>query len=370
MISDSANLLMNLFIPTGFRTVQQARNLPESVKMSELDSLLTRFGQSRDSLKKACDMDLFRDLMQKIPSFDLAAPYFDLTKPELEEFHNDYKKEKCRRLQMLWRWEEKKGSDATYLALVKVFLKMDNKLLAEFVVQHAICFFEQELLDSHLTPKLKNDLLLENQKIRRNFHSLFLCILDSFEKRNITVKQLMIFLQSYVRNESPTTLFLHFQSDIGLKDLFLILLNHYLSWFNTELLKAIVEEFGCDNDKTLLTAYEQNELIPYLQRSIFQIPESFTTQHETASMVHLHFYLPHDQIPTGQDVYYFQRNVSRYFGISRGIIQFVGFKHGSIILIFQLPETLLEQNHSIKNHFTYDPVKKTYNYNEDLDQIL
>ena len=131
---------MNLSISIVTNGKQQTTNLLETVKMSEiespLDDLLTRFSLSPNSLDKPCDDNLFLALMSKIPCFEDAAPSFGLTQAEITVLRCDYNYEKPRRINMLWRWKRKNGSDATYLALVMVFLQMEDKYLAESVLKH------------------------------------------------------------------------------------------------------------------------------------------------------------------------------------------------------------------------------------------
>ena len=106
---------------------------------SPLDILLTRFSLSPSNLEKPCDNNkLFLALMLKITRFDDAAPFFGFMPPDIEAIQCDFKSEKSRRLHMLWQWKRKNGHDATYLALVKVFLDMGDKHLAEFVVETLI----------------------------------------------------------------------------------------------------------------------------------------------------------------------------------------------------------------------------------------
>ena len=93
-------------------------------------------GYSQASLeRRECDNNLFLTLSEEIPSFDLAAPYFGLTQSEINAISRDCNNEKSRRLQMLWNWKSKNGTSATYLAIIKIFLKMKNISLAEVVLK-------------------------------------------------------------------------------------------------------------------------------------------------------------------------------------------------------------------------------------------
>ena len=106
--------------------------------MSELDRLLSRFNLSQESLEKQCSDGLFLSLSEKIISFDCTAPYFDLTEVEIEEIRLDCQGERLRKMKMLWQWKRKKGSDATNLAIVRIFLRIEDKSLAELVLKESL----------------------------------------------------------------------------------------------------------------------------------------------------------------------------------------------------------------------------------------
>ena len=104
--------------------------------MSELNSLVTLYNIPQSNLEKQCNDELILNLTQEIPSFTDAVLCFGFTQPEIEELRVNYDTEKSRRLQMLFKWKSKNGSDATYLAIVKVFLLMGNRGLAEIVMRY------------------------------------------------------------------------------------------------------------------------------------------------------------------------------------------------------------------------------------------
>ena len=198
-----------------------------------LDSLLTQFSQSQNSLEKPCDDNLFLDLMLKIRGFDDAAPFFHLTQAEIEAIRCDFNSEKSRRLHMLWQWKRKNGSDATYLALVKVFLHMEDKYLAEIVMQHTKSTYVTDSNDSCLNPekttmypnwdemrkaeqkRVKNKLFYENDVVQTKYDNLITSISHSFKKRKVVVEELKLQLSAYgiprpMSHDSPGV---HFEND-------------------------------------------------------------------------------------------------------------------------------------------------------------
>ena len=374
---------MNLFISIVTSQTRLALLVFEFyIKMSDqqLNDLLKEFKLSEVSLQKQCCDNLFLILMENIPSFQNAAPYFGLSKPEIAELYHDYTKERSRRLHLLWAWRRKNGSNATYLAIVKLFLKMNDKVLAELVLS-TVCekqvtsisdtnpakvmkYRNWESMPEFEREKVKNTLQTQNQEIREKYAHLSLEILHSLEKQKIKVNDMKVLLVSYgVLINSATT---------NLADVFLIMLSHS-SWFNIQLFQFVVKTFGSDDDKRKMKAYEESELVPYLQRSIFEIPSKSFGPGVTAGYSSLFLYLPDDCATTGNYVTVIRHKLSQLLGITDGILQFIGYDIGSTILIFGVPEALLNNDvvkRAIEKHFTLDIVKNVYTFSGDLAQVL
>ena len=349
--------------------------------LCELDSLLTRFKQSKENLDKPCCDNLFETLKTKIPSFEDAAPHFGFKEPEIVELRTDCCSERQRRLQMLWKWMTKNGSDATYLAIVKVFLKMQNKQLAETVLEFC-CEKELPSIDSHVNPskvkkyrnwesmskfereKITNNLHVENRKIRMKYSYLVDNFLISLEKRNVQVSRLKLFLASY---GVPRATLLNAST---LADVLLIIQMSYSSWFNIQLFERIVEKFGSDDDKGNMRVYQESHLVPYLQRSIFEMPsKSFGAGNEAADCIALGLRLPDDFIPTGEDVAIIKHNLSQLLGIANEILLFIRYDEGSTILVFGLLDIAVSQR-VIEKYFTPGITKRIYTFSGDLAQVL
>ena len=360
-------------------------------EMSELDTLLTRFNLSKDNLKKPCCDNLFMALMTEIPSFEDAAPHFGFKQPEIVELRTDGNEERERRLKMLWKWKEKNGSDATYLAIVNIFIEMKNKQLAEVVLTF-ICEKKIPLIiESHVNPlkvrkyaswnsmsksekeKITNTLPVENQKIRNKYSLLVDGILASFEKRKIEVNRLKLSIITSL-GVIADVLKYKYEKASTLAGVLLILHDSGTSWFNIELLKSIVEKLGSDEDKTNITSYEQKDLVPYLQRSIFEIPSnSFGPGSGTADQISLGLRLPNEVIPTGNHVAVICHNLSQLLGIPDGILVFIRYDEGSTILIFGVPEALMHTallQSTMEEYCTPDISKRNYAFRGDLTEVL
>ena len=366
----------------------------QTPEQAELHGLLTRFKLLPAILEKQCSDNLFLILKKEIPSFEDAAPHFGFTQPEIVELRGDFHTERRRKLEMLWNWRRRKGSDATYLAIVGIFLRMNDKQLAEVVLGFED--LKAPSIDSCLNPaivtkypnwdnmsefereKIKNTLYLENQKIRRKYASLTDDFLNSLEKRDVKVGNLKLFcITTYgvSRGESTPTLPFKLESVDTLADVLITMhVSGSSSWFNMQVFKDIVEQFGSDDDKKKMRVYEENELAPYLQRSIFEIPsKSFGSYDATTGLLSLGPLPPDAIIPTGQDVVAIRHNLSRLLGISNGTLQFIGYENGGTILIFGIPEAVLhapQVQSVIEKYFTLNNVKNTFNFNGDTAQLL
>ena len=358
-------------------------------RSNNLTSLLQKYNLSQADVEKPCDDNLFLILEPKISNYDDTAPYFGFNQPEVDIQIEEQSKE----LSMLWKWRNRNGSDATYLAIMKIFLDMKEQNLAETVLQH----FKQcqpKPIKSFVYPEevseygnwdekstaerehIKNRLFNENKIIREKFAFLTRRIIRSFKSSNVDVTELKLFLFSFgVSDNIPTpvhgTLLPNFESATNLDSLFLILCRYYSSWLNIQLLEVIVKGFGTEEDKKDMKAYE-DELADYLKRSIYEIPsKSYAPGHKNADLIFLYLLLPNNVLPTGKDVEDITHNMSQLLGISDGILQFIGFKNCSILLKFGVPKPLLHIN-TLRNviEMYFNAEKKGYTFNGDLSLLL
>ena len=84
---------------------------------------------------KKCDDSLFLKLSTQITqSIVILAFSLKLTRADAEQIKQDNNDERTKRAETLFKWREKNGSDATYLALAKVFIQDEKCELSEFVI--------------------------------------------------------------------------------------------------------------------------------------------------------------------------------------------------------------------------------------------
>ena len=92
-----------------------------------------------EQLSWECDDNLFLELGSQIPHSGLTlALSLGLTRADEGQIKRDEDNERDRIIATLLKWKEKDGSDATYLALIKIFIQYRKRELAEFILDYAI----------------------------------------------------------------------------------------------------------------------------------------------------------------------------------------------------------------------------------------
>ena len=310
-----------------------------------MESLLANSNHSKESLNKPCDHDLFVFLMKKMTNFRDSAPFFGLTPPEIDNIRHD--NVATENFYMLFTWKDKNGSKATYLAIVNIFLEMKNRDLAEHVLQYVKppdgpncnvddsfdhCDVESttstQSCETRITYKNWDDmteddkkrtqiaLYRKNGRIRQKYDALRTNILESLKKNEVNFNDLKRFVYSShtlpgeIANNLPAMLV-----DVtNIAVIFTTLFTRNLSWLNIKLLTAVVNEFGNFNDKRKLTTYKMVDLIPYLHRSIFEIP-SVSSCHTEPGHIPLFLFLPGNPIG-GQNLEFIRTYVSQLLHIT------------------------------------------------------
>ena len=101
-----------------------------------LTDLLQKYTLRTQELKIQCDDKLFNVLSRQITRFELLASNLGLTRSQIVEIGRDKDNERSRIMETLWKWRERNGSTATYLALIEVFIEDENIESAEFILNH------------------------------------------------------------------------------------------------------------------------------------------------------------------------------------------------------------------------------------------
>ena len=290
--------------------------------------------------------------------------YLALTETEIEHIRRDKDNEKSRIMAVLWEWRRKNGGNASYLVLVRTFLHMDDRVTAEFITGYVRENYlnvttvhprKQPLFTPERAPgkygnwrklnenereQVINDLQEEEKEIRKKFLFLFLKILELFEKRQIDVLKMKIFVQSLFYGSICVEL----DAADNLSKVFYFLIKH-CSWFNFELFEEAVRYFGDDSEKSLMSSYIEDTLKPFLERSIFEIPpESFSSCPDESTVELIRFKLPDDLTPSGSDVKRFQSNLAKRIGLKSSVFQFRSYYNGCIELEFAVDKIIPKSN--------------------------
>ena len=78
---------------------------------------------------------IFHNVAEEMVSFDQTAVALGIPAPRRQEIKANYPNdEKMRKIGLLEVWKRARGDDATYLALVEAFLKMNDRQTAGYIV--------------------------------------------------------------------------------------------------------------------------------------------------------------------------------------------------------------------------------------------
>ena len=79
-----------------------------------------------EDLQELCDNSVLRKLAKDLDNWQLVGYNLELTKSDIKAIQSDNTDEESRRIDMLYRWKEKQGSEATYLKLVEGFIDSER----------------------------------------------------------------------------------------------------------------------------------------------------------------------------------------------------------------------------------------------------
>ena len=266
---------------------------------------------------------------------------------------------------MLLKWRKRRGSEATYQALLEIFQQANNEMLIDLLLKYAENGHSTHSLESvNLKfPKVSNkhdipELEKKHSEIKEQFAFLSLQIIKSLEKT-----QRPKHLAYYVTKASR----FQFESTDDITDI----IAKISSWFNIKVLKILVNRFGNDDNKESLLHYEQ-DLLTYLQQSLFNIPaESFQSCNETSDVTMCYLKIPDQDVNmlylSGEDVLQIERNLADYLGIPHEAFNLCQYRLGCIELVFSIPTTLYM---SLQKHVVLDRIKNEFRLTVDLQDIL
>ena len=343
-----------------------------------------QYGLQYEELDKECDDDdLIIKASQNIDDFKKAGRFLTLSSQSLDEI-SQINDDVERKTDVLWKWKRRNGSAATTIELVKAFLKMEKRDTAESILKY-LSEKTTESIDSqpdylaphkakgrypnweHLTPSekegVRNNLMIENHNVRKAYAVFVGHVMQSFIERKVDPNVVQSVAYSFDTSESIA---FHENDSIAIV---LSKLIKYCSWFNYESLKVIVEAVGNETEKQYLEVYEDKNLIPYLNRSIYEIP--CASSHDQ-SRTNLLFKVSKDLSITGNKVKAIQLNLAQLLGCTHSILHFHNYNEGCIELVFSLPTTVFRESSHIPQMFTHiewEESQKCYKVKSNVDLV-
>ena len=353
---------------------------------------LSPHGLQYEELDDECDDSLLIQVSQYLQLIDhtKVGHCLNLSSKTLEGIIQDKQDNVERMVAVLWEWKAKNGSAATSVELLNAFLKMEETVVVESILRYLSkkTALEPQTRELHLAPEnakdcypnwddledsekevVKNQLMDGNRDVRKAYATFVVQLVQSFKTRQVDPKVVKPLVFSYGTsdgNQHPPD----FGKDDSIADV-LGELSKHCTWFNYESFKVVVEILGSEDEKTYLRTYEKDNLIPYLKRSIFEIPCGSQSQSQRTNLL---FKVSKDLYITGNEVKAVQRNLAKLLGLKDGtILHFEDYNIGSIELIFSLPTVVLN-NVSPKSQLIkfmeWKKSKSCYEVNIDLVTVL
>ena len=132
---------------------------------------------------------------------------------------------------------------------------------------------------------------------------------------------------------------------------------------------VVVNEFGTENEKRLMQEYQHNTLIPYLKKSIFEIPLSSCSPSDSQSKRISIFLKVFEKITlTGIELKAIMCNLADMLKINKSIFYFDHFEEGCLELFFTVSKEIFNPQEYV--FLEWAPSKKAFRITTDLVTIL
>ena len=102
----------------------------------DLTNFQSQYGLQYKELEKECDDGLIIAVTQIIGDYTKVGHGFSLSRETLESISSDNNNDICRKSAALWAWKTKNGNNASYIELVKAFMKMIDRSVIEFILKY------------------------------------------------------------------------------------------------------------------------------------------------------------------------------------------------------------------------------------------
>ena len=257
--------------------------------------MLNQHGLSYEEVDRECDDGVFIEVSQHMnDDYTVAGHCLNLSTKRVCSISKSDKSDVQKKIELLWAWKRKNGSVATYKELVKAFLKIEDRFVAESIFKYLSkrmttlpqtityhlslekaenCYPNWKDLTESEQEAVRNQLMDDNRDVRKAYTSFVVQLIKLFRKREVHPRDIQSIVPSFGTSEGhqQQSMLFHFRRDDSMSDVFSELSKH-CTWFNYDTLQVIVENLGDEYEKKCLKEYEDKHLIPYLKRSIFEIP--------------------------------------------------------------------------------------------------
>ena len=316
--------------------------------ISDLRNFLSHYVDSADStgvipyvclqyedLDKECDDSLLIEVSRHLQLVDQLkiSDSLKLSSKTLESITQDKQDDVERKVAILWEWKAKNGSAATTMELLNAFLKMEDNVVAKSILTYLSKKATPESRTRrliHLAPEkakdrfpnwddledsekeaVRNKLMDENRHVRKAYSTFVVQLIESFRKRQVDPNLVKPLVHIYNNSLQP-----NFDKDDSITDV-LVDLSGHCTWFNYESFEVVIQILGNEDEKLYLRTYEEDNLVPYLKRSIFEIPCDMNSQSQHTNLL---FQVPTDLCITGNQIKTVQRNLAKLLGLEDGAI--------------------------------------------------
>ena len=347
-----------------------------------MSQLLKKHNMTIEDIEKECsDVDsLFIEIAMKIDDYEEVGHHLNVSEQKLKSIR-EKPSDSDRKLAILWAWKRKLGSDANYLALVRAFLAMEDRLVAESILKHAKdvlavplvkkpsqifpekCYPNWDKMSESDKEKMKNDLIEENEHVRIAFASLVHKLRDSFASRNVNPIDVLAIAINYGIPEGSNC-----NENSDMRAVFLMLSKHS-SWFNHQLFTVTIDVIGNPIEKKMLQQWQEETFLPYLKHCIFEIPsQSFSPCSSQSHSISLFLKVIENILLTGIDVETVQRKLAKLLGLSLYNLHFQSYQEGCFELFFIVNTPSFDPSECV--HLEWQSSREAYKITVDLTTFL
>ena len=352
-----------------------------------MSQLLQKYSMTIEDIDEVCSDcdDFFLEISLKSDNYKEIGHHLLVSEDKMETITSQRQSDSERTIAVLLTWKRTVENNATYLALVRTFLEIGNKSVAESIMKYAKddiitsrlskiseinpakCIDNWDKMSDSEKERVRVDLIEENKRVREAFLLLILHLYNSLINRDVQPTDVQLNVKICGIPEEYTYPFM-FCKDDDMSTVFVALSKHS-SWFNFELISFLLDEIGTQEEKLFFQEYQQKILFLYLRRCIFEIPpHSFGQSNFRLQPTRLFLKVVDTILITGLEVKAIQRNLADMLGFNLAFIHFDLYQERSSELFFAVHSIVF--NSLSLNYLEWVPSKEAYRVTADLVKIL